>query len=118
LAKLGGASNSQEVHVNYQQLFYSIAAMNALFSSTAWCLAKPNRWSILAVLTFALIWPFVDGDLEGHVLLTLDSTSGITVSDSLSVLAVVIALVQAMRIRRTVPRDKSATQDGDVTGQH
>jgi hypothetical protein len=49
------------------QLFYSIAAMNALFSSMAWCAAKPNRWSILAVLTFALMWPFVNGDLEGDV---------------------------------------------------
>ena len=41
------------------QLFYGIAAMNALFSSMAWCAAKPNRWSILALLTFAVIWPFV-----------------------------------------------------------
>ena len=56
------------------QLFYSIAAMNALFSSMAWCAAKPNRWSILALLTFAVIWPFVNGDLEGDVLLTLDGT--------------------------------------------
>ena len=56
------------------RLFYSIAAMNALFSSMAWCAAKPNRWSILALLTFAVIWPFVNGDLEGDVLLTLDGT--------------------------------------------
>lgn len=56
------------------QLFYGIAAMNALFSSMAWCAAKPNRWSILALLTFAVIWPFVNGDLEGDVLLTLDGT--------------------------------------------
>jgi hypothetical protein len=48
--------------------------MNALFSSMAWCVAKPNRWSILALLTFAVIWSFVNGDLEGDVLLTLDST--------------------------------------------
>jgi hypothetical protein len=101
--------------VNYQQLFYSIAAMNALFSSMAWCLAKPNLWSILAALTFALIWPFADGDLEGNILLTLDRTSGITVSDLLSVLAAAIALIQAMRIRRTVPRDQSATEHCDVT---
>src|ERR1700753_3468935 len=41
------------------QLFYGIAAMNALFSSMAWCAAKPNRWSILALLTFAVVWAFV-----------------------------------------------------------
>jgi hypothetical protein len=37
------------------QLFYSIAAMNALSSSMAWCVAKPHRWSILALLTLAVL---------------------------------------------------------------
>ena len=100
------------------QLFYSILAMNALFSSIAWCAAKPDRWSILAVLTFALIWPFVNGPLEGNILLILNSTNGITVSDSLSVLAVVIALIQAMRIRRAVRSDQTATENRDITEKH
>jgi hypothetical protein len=98
-----------------QQLFYSIAAMNALFSSMAWCAAKPNRWSILAVLTFALIWPFVNGILEGNLLLKVSSTRGITVSDLLSVLAVVIALVQAIRVRRARRRGQPATEHGNIT---
>jgi hypothetical protein len=100
------------------QLFYSIAAMNALFSSMAWCAAKPNRWSILAVLTFGLIWPFANGPLEGDILLILNSTNGITVSDLLSVLAAVIALIQAMRIRRAVRSDQSATEHRDITEKH
>jgi hypothetical protein len=86
--------------VNDQQLFYSIAAMSALFSSMAWCVAKPNRWSILAVLTFALIWPFANGDLEGHMLLMINEDSAITVSDLFSVLAALLALVQIVKIRR------------------
>jgi hypothetical protein len=98
-----------------QQLFYSIAALNALFSSMAWCAAKPNRWSILAVLTFALIWPFVNGILEGNLLLKVSSTRGITVSDLLSVLAVVIALVQAIRIRRARRSGQPATEHGNIT---
>ena len=88
--------------------------MNALFSSMAWCVAKPNRWSILALLTFAVIWPFVNGDLEGDVLLTLDGTSGIMVSDLLSVLAAVIAFIQATRIRAAVRRNPSV-EHGDIT---
>jgi hypothetical protein len=92
-----------------QQLFYSIAAMNALFSSMAWCAAKPNALSILSTLTFAVIWPFVNGILEGNLLVTLTSTHGITVSDLLSVLAVAIALVQAIRIRRAARRNQSAS---------
>jgi glucose uptake protein GlcU len=101
--------------VNDQQLFYSIAALNALFSSMAWCAAKPNRWSILAVLTFALIWPFADGSLEGDVLFTVNSTTGIAVSDLLSALAVVIALIQAIRICRAAHRKQSATEHSDIT---
>jgi hypothetical protein len=96
-------------------LFYSIAAMNALFSSMAWCAAKPNRWSILTVLTFALVWPFVNGILEGNLLLTISGTHGITVSDLLSVLAAGIALIQAIRIRRAVRRDRSATEHSNIT---
>jgi hypothetical protein len=98
-----------------QQLFYSIAAMNALFSSMAWCAAKPNRWSILAVLTSALIWPFVNEPLEGNILLKLSNSHGITVSDLLSVLAVVIALVQGIRIRRARRRAQPATEHGNIT---
>jgi hypothetical protein len=98
-----------------QQFFYGIAAMNALFSSMAWCAAKPDRWSILAVLTFALIWPFANGPLEGDTLVILSSANGITVSDLFSVLAVGVALVQAVRIRRAVRREESGTEHGDIT---
>lgn len=93
-----------------QQLFYSIVAMNALFSSMAWCAAKPNRWSILAVLVFALIWPLADGALEGNVLLTINSTTGITVSNLFSCVAVVVALLQTVRIRRAARRDRSTAE--------
>jgi FtsH-binding integral membrane protein len=96
-------------------LFYSIAAMNALFSSMAWCAAKPNRWSILTVLTLALVWPFLNGSLEGDVLLTIDRTHGITVSDLFSGLAAGIALIQAIGLRRAVPRGRSTTEHGNIT---
>ncbi|WP_375482288.1 hypothetical protein [uncultured Mycobacterium sp.] len=95
--------------------FYSIAAMNALFSSMAWCAAKANLWSILTTLTFALIWPFVNGFLEGNLLLTISHNHGITVSDLLSVLAAGIALTQTIRIRRAMRRDRSATEQGKIT---
>jgi hypothetical protein len=97
------------------QFFYGIAAMNALFSSMAWCAAKPDRYSILAVLTFAVIWPFANGPLEGNTLVILGSTNGITVSDLLSVLAVSVALVQAVRIRRAARREQPGTEHGDIT---
>lgn len=101
--------------MNDQRLFYSIAAMNALFSSMAWCAARPTRWSILAVSTFALIWPFANGILEGDVLLVLNSTSGITVSDLFSVLAAVVVLIQAIRIRRAARRSERTNERRNVT---
>ena len=83
------------------QLFYSIAAMNALFSSLAWCAAKPNRASILSVILFAVVWPFTNGPFEGHTLLVLAHGHGITVSDMLSGVAIIVAAVQGVRQRRT-----------------
>jgi hypothetical protein len=52
--------------------------------------------------------------LEGNLLLKISSTHGITVSDLLSVLAVVIALVQTMRIRRSRRLGQSATERGNI----
>jgi hypothetical protein len=98
-----------------EQLFYSIATLNALFSSMAWCAAKPTKWSILATLTFAVIWPFVNGILEGKILLKISSTHGVTVSDLLSVLAVVVALVQTMKIRRARRLSQSATDRRNIS---
>ena len=79
------------------QVFYSIAALNALFASLAWCAAKPNRASILSVTLFAVIWPFANRPLEGHILLVLTPDHAITVSDLFSVLAVIVAAIQAVR---------------------
>ncbi|MBX7432132.1 hypothetical protein JDV09_08425 [Mycobacterium sp. Y57] len=79
------------------QVFHSMLAMNALFASLAWCLARPNRASILSVLAFAALWPFVNGRLEGRILAVISPGHGITESDLLSVLAVVAVVVQVAR---------------------
>lgn len=107
------------------QLFYSIAAMNALFSSLAWCAAKPNRASILSVILFAVIWPVTNGPLEGHTLMVLARGHGITVSDMLSVVAIIVAAVQGVRtnwrqdiasaIRRRRLPPGEANQHGTLT---
>lgn len=89
-------------YMGHQQLFYSVAAINALFASLAWCLAKPNRTSILSVVVFAVIWPFADAALEGRVLVALDPGHAITESDLLSVLAITVAAVQAVRLIRGI----------------
>ena len=83
----------------WQQLFYSALALNALFSSAVWCVVAPRPNSIAALVISAIVWPFMNGPLEGHLLVELDSTHGITVSDILSVLAISIAIVKFKQIR-------------------
>ena len=85
------------VVVDPHQLFYSVLAMNALFASLAWCLAKPNWASILSVLVAAALWPLLNESLEGRTLVVLTPTHGITSHDLLSVLAVAVAIVQTVR---------------------
>ena len=84
----------------FNMLFYNLLAMNALFASLAWCLARPNWASVLALVVFGAIWPFVNGPLEGHTLFVISGGEGhgITTSDLLSVLAAVVVAVQVDRM--------------------
>jgi hypothetical protein len=86
------------VVVDPHQLFYSLLAMNALFAALAWCLAKPCSASILAVLASACMWPFANELVEGRTLVVLSPNHGITSHDLLSVVAVLVAIVQAIRV--------------------
>ncbi len=97
------------------QLFHSVLAMNALFASLAWCLARPNWASIPSVLVFAVLWPLVNKPLEGSTLLLLGDDHGITESDLLSVLAVVVAAVQVVRrVRARVSAKRPAAASRPV----
>lgn len=98
--------------LNAIQLFYSEVAMNALFASLAWCLAKPNRASILSTVLCAAIWPFVNKPLEGHILMVLRPGDGITTSDMLSAIAVIVVAAQAIRMQsRARTRGNSQTPE-------
>ena len=86
--------------IDPHQLFTAIVTLKALFASLAWCLARPNWASMLSVLVFATIWPFVDKPLGGRVVHVLNETDGITTGDFLSVLAGVVVAFQALRTFR------------------
>jgi hypothetical protein len=83
--------------LDLQELFESVVVLNALFASMAWCLARPNWASMLSTLAFAVIWPFVDTPVTGRLLLTLSDDKGVTQSDLISVLAVIVVAVQRAR---------------------
>lgn len=81
--------------------FHGIFAMNVLTASLGWCLAKPSRSSISSALASAIVWPFVNGQLEGRKLLRLAPGRCATESDLLSVLAFAVASAQAVKLRQS-----------------
>jgi hypothetical protein len=83
-----------------EQLFYGVVALNALFASLVWCVVAPHRVSLTALVVCAVVWPFVNGPLEGHILWRIDEQHGITVSDLLSVAALAVAAVKFRTLRR------------------
>ena len=86
--------------IDPHQLFGAIVALNALFASLAWCLARPNPASMISVLVFATIWPLVDKPLGGSTIHVVGETSGITTGDFLSVFAGLVVAFQAWRMFR------------------
>ncbi len=101
------------------QLFGAVVALNALFASLAWCLARTNVLSVLAVMTFAVIWPFVDKPLGGRTVHVVSEGNGITEGDFLSVFAVAIAAVlaarQMSRVRRRNAIRSAEPDSGDAS---
>ena len=94
------------------QLFGAIVALNALFASLAWFLARPSLPAMLSVLAFAILWPFVDKPLGGRTILIVDDENGVTTGDLLSVLAVaIVAFLLARQIIRA--RSRGAQARGD-----
>ncbi|WP_338325460.1 hypothetical protein [Prescottella subtropica] len=65
--------------------------MNLLLVVGAWCLARPSRPAAVCLVVLAVVWVLVNGPIEGHILWTLTPEHGVTVSDLLSVIAIVVA---------------------------
>jgi hypothetical protein len=84
--------------LDIQELFRSIVVLNSLFASIAWCLARPNWASMTSTLVLSAIWPFVDTPLKGQLLMGISIHKGVTQSDLISVLAVVVVAIQLARL--------------------
>lgn len=77
--------------------FYALVVMNLLFVTAAWSLARPGVASSAILTTVAVVWALANGPIEGHVILSFTLHHGVTESDLLSVIAVVIAGVGVWR---------------------
>jgi hypothetical protein len=78
-----------------QELFRAVVALNALFASTAWYLARPNWASMLSTLGLAILWPFVDRPLTGRLLMVISEQDGVTQSDLISLFVVTVVAIRA-----------------------
>jgi hypothetical protein len=74
--------------LDIQELFRSIVVLNSLFASIAWCLARPNWASMTSTLA----------PLKGQLLMGISIHKGVTQSDLISVLAVVVVAIQLARL--------------------
>ena len=83
-----------------EQLFYALILLNLLFVAGAWCLARPSLPAAAVLTVVAVAWSRFNGPIEGRVLMSFTSEHGVTESDLLSVLAVVIAAAGVWRVRR------------------
>ncbi|MCG7631555.1 hypothetical protein MHN80_04455 [Gordonia McavH-238-E] len=80
-------------------LLHACSALNLLFVSAAWCIARPG-YPVAAVLVGASVgWLLFNQPLEGRVLVSVTSEHGFTEADVLSVLGFAIALVTCARAR-------------------
>jgi len=104
----------EDVLLDPHQLFRAIVVLNALFASLAWCLARPNWASMLSVVTFAVLWPFVDKPLGGRTIHLLNESDGVTTGDLLTVLALGIVAFQAGRQLRRMRRKKATIVSPDA----
>ncbi|WP_030165418.1 MULTISPECIES: hypothetical protein [Actinomycetes] len=80
-------------------LFYGLVLLNLLFVTGAWCLARPSRAAAMVLIFVSVLWVLFNGPIEGHVLLSYTSQNGLTESDLLSLVGVIIA-TRAFWLRR------------------
>ncbi|WP_044506046.1 hypothetical protein [Gordonia sp. KTR9] len=79
--------------------FHALVLMNLLFVVGAWCLARPSYTGAAVLAATGVAWALWNQPIEGRVLVSFNIQHGITESDILSVLAVVIAAVTVYRSR-------------------
>ncbi|WP_238423541.1 hypothetical protein [Gordonia sp. 'Campus'] len=79
--------------------FHALVLMNLLFVVGAWCLARPSYGAAASLTAVAVAWALWNQPIEGRVLVSFSIEHGITESDVLSVVAVAIAAIAALRVK-------------------
>ncbi|MCF3939330.1 MULTISPECIES: hypothetical protein [Gordonia] len=79
--------------------FHALVILNLLFVTGAWCLARPSVQAAIALVVVSGMWVVGNGPIEGRVLWSYSRAHGVTESDLLSVIGVIIAAITLWRAR-------------------
>ena len=74
-----------------------LVVLVALTLATLGARGRPRRIAAVLLLPAAVAWVLFNGPIEGPILMTFSENHGLTVSDLLAVVAVVVALTVLLR---------------------
>lgn len=81
-------------------VFHALVLMHLLFASAVWALLRPSLRAAVVLAVVAVAWVVWNGPIEGAVLVSLTPDHGVTESDVLGAVAVLIAGGTVVRARR------------------
>ncbi|GAA1885429.1 hypothetical protein [Williamsia serinedens] len=81
-------------------VFHALVLMHLLFAAALWALLRPSVRAAVACAVVAIAWVIWNGPIEGAVLVSFTPDHGITESDVLGAVALVIAGATVVRARR------------------
>ncbi|SDU59729.1 hypothetical protein [Gordonia westfalica] len=78
-------------------VFHALVLLNLLFVTGAWCLARPTYRAAATLAVLSVMWLFGNGPIEGRVLISISIEHGLTESDILTALGLIISAITFMR---------------------
>lgn len=92
------------------QFFHALVVLCALFAAGTYCLLRTTWPSVLTLAVVSTAWLFLNGPLEGSVLVAVTLHHGLTESDLLSLGGLTIAAMGATRLARQRHRPQRGTR--------
>lgn len=80
-------------------MFFAVLMLTCLVSATFWTLLTRSAVAASVLLVFGALWlPANNGQLEGHNLLTLSTTHGVTEGDAVGIVGWLIAMAVLLHL--------------------
>ena len=79
--------------------FHALVILQLLFACGLWTLLRPSVRACIVLIIVSGAWVLWNSPIEGAGLVSITPTHGVTESDLLSVIGVIIAVVTLIRLR-------------------